>query len=103
MTVLLFLLAVIGGGALGTLFMALAVAGVRADLLIETGRAQCEAAIAHTVGDEMAAELASHLRRKDFGASSRKRIGDLLLRWGALRPAASVLAAPEVPAPEQAA
>jgi hypothetical protein len=36
----------------------------------------------------MCAELAEELRRKDIKVKTRHRIGDLLYRWGALRPTA---------------
>jgi hypothetical protein len=88
-TFLLFLFAVCAGAGAGVLLMALAVAGAKADLQLDALREHSRAALAHGVGDTMAAELALCLRRGDFGAASRKRIGDLLLRWGALRPEAA--------------
>jgi len=96
---ILHVIGVFGGAAFGVLIMALAVTSAKADLQIEAGHAQASADMAHSVGDALAAELALHLRRKDFGAASRKRIGDLLLRWGALRPAS----APDAPQVERAA
>ena len=92
MTFLLFFLCACVAGSLGFLLACAFALGAKADATLDAIRARCEADIAHIVGDALAAELAGHLKRKDFGASSRKRIGDLLLRWGALRPAETMTA-----------
>jgi len=77
---------VFGGVLIGGAVMALLAASAKADLRLDAIRERCRADLAHHVGDEMAALLAAVAERKDLRPRVRSHIGDLLLRWGALRP-----------------
>jgi len=57
------------------------------DLKLDLERERARTHNAHHTGDLMVAQLAEFLKRKDLGVKTRHHVGDLLLRWGALRPA----------------
>ena len=87
MMILWLLLAASLGGAIGLFAASLLAAGARGDLALDLARERSKVALAHLVGDLMCAQLAEFLKRKDLSVKTRHYIGDLLYRWGALRPA----------------